>query len=89
MFGHPMVPSQEKTTCGFYVLMVGVFGHGKYEAVSRQGNGDIFWLPSSRGGCLSIPVQGRKNGLEPRKVEIQLTGNFILGCNTLMDSRAV
>ena len=89
MFGHPMVPSQEKSTSGFYVLMAGVFGTGKYEAVSRPGNGDIFWLPSSRGGSLSIPVQGKKNGLEPRKCEIQLTGNFLLGCNTLMEPRAV
>jgi hypothetical protein len=90
MFVHPFVPTQELKSSGMYVLFTGIFGTGQYTTVSRHNNGDIFWIPSKRAGCLSIPCQGRKSGgVEPRLVSIDLPGNFLLGCNTLLDPSAL
>ena len=88
-FKHALVQTSEKTHSGFYVLFGGIFGTGKYEPIARHNNADTFYLPSKRAGCLSIPCQGRKGGDEPQKVPIDLAGNFLLGCNPLLEKRDV
>ena len=86
---HPLQASHEKSTCGFYVLFGGVFGTSKYELLGRHNNADTFLLPSKRAGSISIPCVGRKNGEEPRCVAIDLPGIFILGCNPILETKAV
>ncbi len=88
-FKCPLLPASEKSHSGFYVLFGGIFGTGKYEPIGRHNNADTFYLPSNRAGLFSIPCQGRKGGDQPQRVPIELPGNFVLGCNPLLERRDV